>query len=519
LPVGRRRCWLIRWIDNLIRLQEKKRYHAYAFLGVVAFVAIARQLLETTLCRPIIARSIALLPNSVTFYLCIALMFTAGCAVLTRQPWQRCANVVMIGVFLGCFPPLIDTLRVGPYQCFYTYNTAWFASWPWWLYAPERNVDVGEAAALWSAIVLVGYYVYRRTQSARRALAAIAWGYATVALCGTIVPSAVRWLDQRYVLGSVGSGRATAIAPTLLATGEALVCLVCYLALNRRLGRRVLARLIHGAPFFGLTFVGAAHASWALRGAAIRPSFGPAAVVVPMLWLAFAVVASIVQNDYYDRDEDAPGAGCRHVDADDVRIATFLAALVALAALISAAPLGLILLLLDLTAVIYNAEFYRAKRYFPANYKIEAIWGAGAYLLGVLVITLGTRELPIQLWYGAVLAFAGWSAFSSIKDYKDIRADLRAGNQSLYVLVYRRGGSLRALHATLRIGLVACMAIPLALLGAAGLDPIAWALAAPWIGLVWWGLGRGPRRPAVVISFAAVTLYLVGLGVAMLRGA
>lgn len=103
----------------------------------------------------------------------------------------------------------------------------------------------------------------------------------------------------------------------------------------------------------------------------------------------------------------------------------------------------------------------------------------------------------------------------AIKDDKDIRADARAGNQTLYVLVHRRGGSLRTLHTALRAGLVVGLVIPLALLHASGLDPLVWLLAAPWIGLVSSGLGRAPRRAAVLISFTGITLYLLGLGIAL----
>jgi hypothetical protein len=507
-----------RWIDTIIRLQEKKPHDARAFLSIVGFVASFRFLLEMTICRSIIPRSISQLPNQLTFYLCTALLFTLGVRVLANVPWQKGLNVVMIGVFLGCFPPLIDALVLGPYECFYAYNTGWFAGWSWLFYSPEQYVDVGEAASLWSAVFLLGLYVYKKKKSIVRAATAVAWGYGTIFFCGTVIASSLYWIEARYRLGAAGAHHLAALSATLVATGEAVVVLICYLVLNPALASRVVHRSIHGAPFWGLTFLGAAYATCLMRRAGQAPLFAIDAVAVPLIWLTFAVIASIAQNDYFDRDEDSPAAAARQITLGDVRFLTFLSWLIALAALITATQIGAVLVLLNLTAIVYNADFYRAKRYFPANYKIEAVWGAGAYLIGVFAVTIGVRNPPPELWWGALLAFGGWSLFSGLKDYKDIRADRRAGNQTIYVLVHARRGSLRTLHGTLRVGLSLGMLVPPLLLQLSGLGSIGiWCVSGVAVGLNAWGLGRGPRAISVHTSFLAITLYVVGLGVVLLQ--
>ena len=506
-----------RWVDRFIQRREKKPFHIYGFLAIVTFVGSARFLLELTLCKSIIPRSIFQLPNQWSFYLCISLLFALGTAALARVEWQKCLNVVTLGVFVGCFPPLIDTLIFGPYQCFYAYNADGLRGWPWLLYSPERNVDVGEATALWAAIFLLAMYVQRRSRSWLRTAVALAWGYGTVFFCSTVLGTTVRWLAAHNVPRHLGADPPVAAAPTLMATAEVMVSLGCYLAFNRKLAARIARRSIHGAPFAALTFLGATHTAWVLARDGKTAPLDLSATVLPLIWLAFAVVASIVQNDYFDQKEDSSRAACPDVSLTDVRFVTFCSALVTFAALNSVARAGMALLLLNLTALVYNADFYRGKRLFPTNYKIEATWGAGAYLLGVFIMTIGIPRPSADLWWGTALVFGGWSIFSSIKDYKDLLADRRARNQTLYILLWRRGVSIRALHRHLRLGLTLAMLVPPALLHLSGLHSIAlWCLTLPCAAFTFWALGLGPKPRTVYLGFLGVTLYIVALAIALI---
>jgi hypothetical protein len=175
------------------------------------------------------------------------------------------------------------------------------------------------------------------------------------------------------------------------------------------------------------------------------------------------------------------------------------------------------LFLLNLTALVYNADFYRGKRFFPTNYKIEAVWGAGSYLLDVFIMTIGIPRASSDLWWGTALVFAGWSAFSNIKDYKDLVADRRARNQTLYILFWRRGGSIRALHRYLRFGLTLAMLVPPGLLYLSGVHSIAlWRLTLPCVAFTFWALGLGPTARTLYLSFLGVTLYIVALAIALI---
>ena len=129
--------------------------------------------------------------------------------------------------------------------------------------------------------------------------------------------------------------------------------------------------------------------------------------------------------------------------------------------------LGMPMALFLCVSTLYSYDFYRAQRYFPANYKCEGIWGWSAFTLGASarLSVASSRATSGALLLAGLLVFAGFSLFNVFKDYKDIRADYKARNQTLYVLALRRGVKLRALHRTLRNAMVAALVLPALLLG------------------------------------------------------
>jgi FAD/FMN-containing dehydrogenase len=160
---------------------------------------------------------------------------------------------------------------------------------------------------------------------------------------------------------------------------------------------------------------------------------------------------------------------------------------------------------------LYNSPLYRGKRYFPANLKLEGLWGGSAFLLGVLAaampqladlgsarvdgarLTSTMERLPFSWRYGpdvavaALLAFGGWSLLASLKDEKDVEIDAELGVQTLFTLGRRRDVSAEVVARWVRGVALACLLIA------------AWAPLA---------IARSDAAHAIVMSLLALPIAL-----------
>jgi hypothetical protein len=289
------------------------------------------------------------------------------------------------------------------------------------------------------------------------------------------------------------------------------VAQAAYLATRTSVAVRLAKRLAHAMPFVALTVLGGAVAELFSPSGLSRREQLVFTLVAAALILELCLVA-LVQNDAYDAEKD--GAQAEAVTRNDAHFFTTVGVLTVLTVLFILPGLGMPMALFLCVSTLYSYDFYRAQRYFPANYKSEGIWGASSFLLGGsagLSVTR-TRALSSGFLLASLLVFCGWSLFNVFKDYKDIRADYRAKNQTLYVLARKRRFRLSKLHRGLKNGLALSMLIPLLALGRAG---IAWSLLIPVTAgsgsLLFWILGGPPNRTTVVRFLWGITAYVLAL--------
>jgi hypothetical protein len=174
--------------------------------------------------------------------------------------------------------------------------------------------------------------------------------------------------------------------------------------------------------------------------------------------------------------------------------------------------IGWPLMLFAAASVGYSAHAVRLKHRFPANYAVEGVWAASSFVAGAQGRLPAGQPFPRGLLVATAIVLSGWSVFNAFKDYKDIRADVRANVPTLYALAYHRGIRLRRLHLTLRWLLAAGMLVPLA-----GLS----ALRLPWLPLAAVGaativpafvvLGRAPEGRTVRALIWVISLYVAAL--------
>ena len=302
-----------------------------------------------------------------------------------------------------------------------------------------------------------------------------------------------------------------ALAIALTTAVQVAVAVVCHMLLESRLARHLGQRVNHSLPFAGLVLLGAAATRHFHPG--LEP--GPWTGLAPAVFIALVVLhlfnTAIVQNDYYDRDADRRGS-VSFLGIEEVRFYDITAWLLIATALTVRPRVGALLCLFQVVSTLYNHDFYRGKKHFPANYKIEGIWGWTAFMAGAYTVLHPREQVPSTVLVMGFLVFGGWSIFNAFKDYKDIREDHRAGVQTAYVLLKRRGASLRAFHLGLRATMTCGFLVPLVFLLRWGTPALVVAgIAATTTVPVFFALGGPPKKATVETVLALVSLYIVEL--------
>jgi hypothetical protein len=477
------------------------------------FVGVVRILLEWIIGhRPLAFLNQSILA-SVSFYLLVLFLYTAPLAIIVKQPWRTSMNVVLAAVFCGLLPPLIDGTVSGAGTFVYDYVFDFPAGWPWSLYAPAGGLPLGESVVLWLTIALISFYVWRKTRSAWRTVVAGFLGYGVVAFDGGILPTVLARSFPRS--GWDGDGR-------VIVYGQLATALFVYLSFRPPVALGLLRRAQHTAPFILVCLIGAA-----MKGRVDSSVMRYAAL------LFLATLVALAQNDHFDRDEDARQRRPLYLDGEDVAVLTTIF-LLFLATLISAGSvMGYLLLVFFVVSLLYSHPLYRGKRFFPANLKSEGIWGSCAFLIGVtgsvgsalaldpvnrpladaaahspLVVTTFDASTIIAL----ALVFCGWSLVAALKDYKDVRADARAGIQTVYTLAVRRRWGLRRMHRILSGAVALSMLVPFALLTFSRDWPIFTAAAGvPFAGALLIAASRRPSRKAFHVMLATINLLLFAI--------
>lgn len=468
------------WIRRIIYFQERKPYHVYAILLFALFVGIVRSFEEVALAHRMYQNEHVL--NSCAFYFAMAWAFTFILSMLTGVPWRKVANAVLVGVFLGIFPPLIDVLvyGVGGFHYGYVFRTPGVRELL--LFDPAKGFPVGEGSVLWLLIFFSAYYVFLKTSSWRKTLIGAILAYLFIITTGGIVP-VLGIMMERYF------GQQAMIVISILQIGMALIL---YLVLNYHMTLRLLQRSVHCVPFVLLAFIGAALAG------GIKPQTYFVAFLVFL-----AGVVTLAQNDYFDAPEDVVSGRSAYLDHQDVLFFNITYLAMVLLLYTTGGFLYLPLVVLFICSVLYNYDFYRTKRYFPGNYKIEGMWGLGSFLAGVMSQGASTFSKEILIY--AFLVFGGWSLVTTFKDYKDIEADQAAGNQTGYIMLMKAGLSLTQAHRIVSTVIIACFFVPVIWVFFQPV-PLVWAVLFPVVTIVPLIMAfRRPPSKAVVRNILLIT--------------
>lgn len=500
-----------RWFTNVAALQEKRPFHVTTVFYFVVFVSIVRMLGEWLLAGNDDQLYVTDFVISIGFYWFCFFAYTFVLWLLVPQPWQRSMNVILVGIFLGIFPPIVDALVSGIGQ--FRYGFFWdFADFSPLLYNPAARVPLGESLTLWATIFLTGLYVGYRTRSLLYAAAGATLAWVVSVVNAALLPGAI----ARTVVGLDYPVQHRFVLITL---SYFALTLVMFFLFQPRVFAGLLRRSIHALPFILITIAGAK-----FTGGLRFEIFVYASIV------AVAFLAALAQNDWHDRDEDAAQGRPLYLDAQDVTFMNVVATAMGLTLMAGGSFTGLLVLLILTVSVLYSYPQYRAKRFFPSNLKIEGVWGGSAFLVGVIAQsefsafghpawifaykTGGTHlgALSAQTAWATVLVFGGYSLIAALKDYKDREADLKSGVQTLYTLARRRGWNEAFLHRALTTAACAALFAPVPLLAWIGRVPllaVAGGLPAP---VAVWAIAQGeasPRRFALMLSAISAQLVYV----------
>lgn len=530
-----------RWILNLISIQEKKEYNFYVVLIFAGFVGILRYTLEFMLAHKNFLSLNAALIQHLVFYLhCIFIYTLILRMFINTTSWKPFVPLVLMGVFLGIFPPLIDVLLYGVGEFKYGYVVKFEEDWSWLIYNQEAKVPLGEASVLFTTIFFVGVVVYVKTSSILKMLLSLLLSYAAVFFYGGVLPLLAEHTFTYMQAGFIPSVDLTEVAspelggfslPVQVSFFQLLLCVIIYFILNPKLFLGLLLRLNHAIPVV-LT---------CLLGYSVYKPLDAYAVMIA-LSMFFGALVVIVQNDYFDKKDDKSEGRRDYVNKDDVAFFNVIFAILILLYIFSGNFSGYMLLLFFLVSILYNYDIYRGKKYFPTNYKIEGIAGLSAYLAGVAMMisthyALSGDVLNVDQFerikdYGAFIprlnkevwtapflwiaffVFGGWSILSVVKDYKDIESDRRVGNQTAYTLLLKKNKNIKKFHKIYTFLLSLSMFIPLFWLFTIDAAIVFKAVLGVLSIAFFFVINRAPSKETVALGLSLVNIYLLNLVIA-----
>lgn len=522
-----------RWLINIVAIQEKKNYNFSVIIIFAVFVALMRFLMEFILMhRPIFSINISLI-NFVTFYLQAIYIYTLILSFfIPNFKWRKTIHLVLIGVFLGILPPVIDSLISGVGNFNYNYIKS-FSDWRLFLYNKEADLPAGEVTILYLTIFFTALIVYIKTANLFKSIAAFVVSYGFVLLYAMLQPILATTIDQTLQVSAYYDVKMPAdfmgfkgfSFPAILSFLQIVTTIIIYLILNPKILFKLFRRLNHAVPV-ALTCL--------LGYSLFRTIDAYAAIITIMVF--YGVVVAIVQNDFFDKEEDHADGREFYLDKDDVAFFNTTFILMIGLLLASGNICAYMLLLFLIVSYIYNYDFYRGKKYFPANYKIEGVWGLSAFLAGIgmavsvtyffagdiLLIdnpTIRGATVPHmnimleEVWTSKTilitfLVFGGWSILSVIKDYKDIESDRIAGIQTAYTLLLKKGKSIETFHKVYSLLLSVLMLTPLLWLISIGANMIFVGALVLLCVLFFWSITKEASNKTVERSLVVVNLYL-----------
>jgi hypothetical protein len=429
------------FLRRIILAQERRNYHPYSFLLFCIFTGLMRGILELFL-HNIQIRNTEIV-GFIPFYVSLGLLLREMLARLTTVSRESIEKSLVMGIFLGLFPPLFDLFLPASAPIFYGYYFLWdFANIPWLGYNPHFNFPAGECLTIWLSILFSVAYVYVKTQNILRTLLAFIFAYAIFLSASSIFPMLLFRISQG-VATSVEATRAIDAVRLQnflhrLSFWQAMLAVLIIIGAKRSGFLHTLRRIPHGLPFLSLTVLGATMVKAPVE-----------LMLLAVAGLFAIIVVSIWQNDFFDFRDD--GRSEPPISKADLQSLTAVSLVAVLFLFFQNQRSSIMILVALVAAILYNYPFYRARNSFPSNIKIEGIWGLSAFLTGALLDTHAAQNGTIKV--SALLVFAGWSSVSVWKDLKDFEADQKAGVSTLFTLLHKKGVSLESAKIGVRITL------------------------------------------------------------------
>jgi hypothetical protein len=505
---------LVRWIDRAAKTYEAREFDTSRALAFVVFIATTRSTLEWVLSGLSVQFPLTTILGHISFYW--VTFFSYGLIVkwcVPGLPWRRSINVVLFGLFLGLVPPLIDAAVYGlGHGMYYNYIRNFPDDWSVLFYNPAQKINVGETAVIWSTIFFSCFYVALRTASATRTLLAFVLAYAAVLLDGAAAANVARM--ARASLQWAGQSGIVFIVLSQLVLSALL-----YFAYRPVLVMHVLRRLPHLLPFGLISLV----------GASLTGELSVLALIYASVVLLLAYTTA-VQNDYFD--------GGSVVEANDVTFFNVVSVITLLLFFgVNATP-TIAFTGIFVTALLYNYPFFRGKRYFPGNLKMEGVWGGLSFLVGAFAareqtlagggywftgapqgsaINAVTEPFSPTVVAAAALAFGGFSVLAALKDQKDIETDYKERIKTIYTIAKSRGKDLVVVHRWLLAVAVLCLCASMPLLALAGRVEWGWVVPGTAIALalpvVDWSPSAKGFYAFTGLVMALLILVLAALGI------
>ncbi len=412
---------------SLIQAQERRNYNPYTFFLFCIFTGLMRGILEIFL-HNIQIRNTEVV-GFIPFYISLGLLLREILALLGGISREKVEKSLIMGIFLGLFPPIFDLFLPAPAPVFYGYYFLWdFRNIPWLGYNPYFNFPAGECVTIWLSILFCALYVHAQTGKIFRALMALAAAYLIFIFCGSLFPMLLFRVSQGLA-ATVEAVRAIDFVRLQmfllrLSFWQAILALALLLVSRKTLLVHTLRRLPHGLPFICLAILG---------GTLVKAS--TEFLISATSALLAVIILAIWQNDHFDFRDD--GNTEPPVAKHELQSWTIVTLITLLFLFFQNQRSSILLFVALVASTLYNYPFYRGRNHFPANLKIEGIWGVSAFLAGALLDPVAAQDFRVKIT--ALLIFGGWSSVSVWKDLKDIESDKRAGVATVFTLLEKRG--------------------------------------------------------------------------------
>jgi hypothetical protein len=416
----------------------------------------------------------------VLFYTCVYWLYGGLLRLVTGRGIERTGNGILAGFALAWFPTAYEGWFPSPTGTF-----IFFTDLSWHLFSNSQAR--GETLALWLMILVTGYSVAISTRSAIRGLIALAGAWLSIQVLSVIV------LWAMSVTSSANPGvRSDYVHGALLAMGG-----TAWVVQRAPWLRASISRLHHALPHIGLAMCGAA---WVQRPLS--------SVMFPALVLGVSIGALLVQNDFFDRKDDAGSGRGSPPGSSEAIWATLFAGLILWASARPSPMISLCGLVLIAAGLLYHYPGLRLKSRFCASYLCEGVGAAAAFAAGA-VATHGAVS-GYRLQEVVILAVLGGALLSMVKDYKDLDADRAAGMPTYYVVATASGLTVRQAHVRLAVGILVAMAIPLLWVSSNTDSAVMWPLLL--VSAITAAALLIPENPRVVTGLAMIA-YALFLGV------